>query len=83
MESRGTGLTLVHTVQERPQGWEGPVGFVNAELLENHVPNLEEQLFYVSGPPAMVEHAFKCLDTLGVGKDRITHEELTGYEGMV
>lgn len=82
-ESDDPGLTVIHTLEQPHEGWNGPTGFITYEMIREHIPDLEEQLFFVSGPPAMVGCVVDCFVDLEVPKERVTLEELTGYEGMV
>ena len=82
-ESGDPGLTVIHTLEQPHEGWNGPTGFITNEMIEGHIPDLDEQLFFVSGPPAMVGCVVDCFNDLNVPSERVTLEELTGYEGMV
>jgi len=82
-EKEDPGLKVFHVLTEPPQGWDGFAGFIDSRIIEASVPDLPDQTFYVSGPPPMVKAVAMCLDELGVHRDRVLKEELTGYEGMV
>ncbi|MDF1525820.1 MAG: hypothetical protein RRA15_00810 [bacterium] len=76
-------LKVIHVLENPPQNWDGFNGFINSRIIEESVPDLPEQTFYVSGPPAMVKAVAMCLDELGIHRDKVYKEELEGYEGMV
>lgn len=59
--------------------WSGERNFVDAEMLQRLVGDLAAPVFYVVGPPAMVEAMQWTLDGAGVAKDRIRTEEFYGY----
>lgn len=82
-ESNDPGLSVVQAYEQPPDGWTGPVGFITNEMIEENIPGINEQRFFVSGPPAMVGCVMECFVDLNVPKDKVTLEELTGYEGMV
>ena len=82
-EKEDPGLKVFHVLTEPPQGWDGFAGFIDSRIIEASVPDLPDQTFYVSGPPPMVKAVAMCLDELGIHRDRVLKEELTGYEGMV
>jgi ferredoxin-NADP reductase len=82
-ESDDPGLTVIHTLEQPPEGWVGPVGFITNEMIEDNIPDINEQRFFVSGPPAMVGCVMACFADLNVPREKVTLEELTGYEGMV
>jgi ferredoxin-NADP reductase len=82
-ESSDPDLTVIQTFEQPHEGWNGPVGFINHSMIEEHIPDLGEQRFFVSGPPAMVGCVMGCFVDLEVPKEKVQLEELTGYEGMV
>jgi ferredoxin-NADP reductase len=59
--------------------WSGERNFVDADMLQRLVGDLAAPVFYVVGPPAMVEAMQWTLDGAGVAKDRIRTEEFYGY----
>ena len=76
-------LSHIQAYEQPPEGWTGPVGFITNEMIEDNIPDLDQQRFFVSGPPAMVGCVMECFRDLDVPKERVQLEELTGYEGMV
>jgi ferredoxin-NADP reductase len=81
--SNNVGLDLVQAYEQPPEGWGGPTGFITPEMIQEHIPDLSKQKFFVSGPPAMVGAVMNCFKTLEVPDSRVKLEELKGYEGMV
>ena len=55
---------------------QGPLA---PELIARLVPNWQEAVFFVVGPPGMVQAAEKMLGVLGVTETRIVKEDFTGY----
>jgi len=82
-KSGDLNLSVINSFVQPPEGWTGPTGFITPEMIQEFIPHLNEQLFFVSGPPAMVGCVMDCFADLEVPKERVTLEELTGYEGMV
>lgn len=86
--SKNKNLKIVYTVSDEDgrnssfSPWTGEHGRINKEMLNKYLINDELQLsiFYVCGPPAML-NAMKNLleDELNITKDRIKIEEFTGY----
>ena len=60
----------------RPEdtGWPGLTGRIDAEKVKSSA-NLDNSIFYICGPPDMVEGTVKILEGLGVPKDRINREQ--------
>lgn len=58
---------LYYTVDRATENWTGGVGFVNSEMIKEHLPAPDENtLILMCGPPPMIK--FACmpnLDTLG------------------
>jgi len=82
-EEADHGLKVTHVLLDPHEGWNGFSGFIDRTIIEASVPDLHGQIYYVSGPPPMVEAVIGHLDDLGIHKDRVFKEELEGYEGMV
>lgn len=62
-------LTLVHVLEEPPEGWEGARGFITRELLEQHLPPAELRgrlHYFLCGPTPMTAAAEAALGALGV-----------------
>ena len=76
-------LEVIHVLEKPPEGWTGASGFINSSIIAETVPDLNEQHFFVSGPPPMVRAVTTCLDELGVDPGKVMKEELKGYETMV
>ena len=60
-------------------GWKGATGPINAQLLSKHVSNLQDPIYYVAGPPGMVEGAHQTLVELAVPEENIHTEHFAGY----
>jgi ferredoxin-NADP reductase len=75
-------LRVVNILENPPEEWDGPTGFITRQIIEEFVPEREDQTFYVSGPPAMVDCVLDCFADLKVPGDRVIKEELKGYMGM-
>jgi ferredoxin-NADP reductase len=59
--------------------WGGERGFVDAAMLGRHLPALNGPIYYVAGPPRMVEAMRAMLVTAGVDEDDIRAEDFGGY----
>ncbi|KAF8807892.1 cytochrome-b5 reductase [Phlegmacium glaucopus] len=50
-------LEIIFTLDKPSEGWNGPTGFISAELIKKHVspPSLQDKVkFFVCGPPPQV-----------------------------
>jgi ferredoxin-NADP reductase/Na+-translocating ferredoxin:NAD+ oxidoreductase RnfD subunit len=76
------GVRTVHAlsaVDSVPTEWEGAVGFIDAGLIREVMPDYLERTFYVSGPPAMVTAARKAIAALGVKPSRVRTDYFPGF----
>lgn len=74
-------LKIIHTVT-RPtvdQGWNGRVGRITIELLQEISTTYPDALYYICGTRAMVHTTIEMLRALGTSDDRILQEQFKGY----
>jgi ferredoxin-NADP reductase/nitrite reductase/ring-hydroxylating ferredoxin subunit len=78
-------LRIIHTItDEEPTGeeWKGEKGRIDAAMLKKYLQpaEFENSIFYICGPPGMVNAMQEILDkNLQVPSERIKVEEFTGY----
>jgi predicted ferric reductase len=69
-------LRVVHVLAEPPPGWQGETGFIDAALLERHLPpNLGGADVFVCGPPPMLAAALQGLERLGAEPEQVHAEQ--------
>lgn len=63
---------LWYTLDRAPENWDYSQGFVNEEMIKDHMPPpSEDTLILMCGPPPMVQYAINpSLDKLGYPQDR-------------
>jgi ferredoxin-NADP reductase len=54
-------------------------GRIDKELVLKNAPDLKERVFFIFGPPRMVDSMHKICLSLGCGKDNIITESFVGY----
>lgn len=59
--------------------WEGETGRIDQGMLRKYVKEAETAMYYVVGPPAMVDGLRKMLESAGIHKTNIRAEEFVGY----
>ena len=68
-------LSVVHVLEKPPEGWEGERGFVNAKVLERHLPPRRDRLqYFICGPSPMMDAMEEALVRLRVPDERIQTE---------
>ena len=82
LQQRHPPFRLVATMTEMEkssQPWSGATGFVDAAFIRQAVKDLPAPVFYVCGPPGMVEAMRNILVEAGVDEDDVRSEEFYGY----
>jgi predicted ferric reductase len=68
-------LEVVVVPDEAPDDWSGPSGFIDAELLAQHLPERREAVqCFVCGPDAMMDAVEQALEDLGVPPGHVNLE---------
>jgi NAD(P)H-flavin reductase len=69
-------VSVVHVLSEPPPGWTGLVGQLDAERIRAQFafPDAREWIYFVCGPPAMLEACERALIALGVPPAQIVSE---------
>ena len=79
LRSQVRTLQVVHALDEPSSGWAGETGRLSEALLNKYVPNRQEPLFWLSGPPPMVNAYAEMLLSLRINADSIKKDSFTGY----
>ena len=61
------------------QAWLGETGFINKEMIQKYIGNLNSPIYYMSGPPMMVKAMIELAGKIGISNDNIKFEEFAGY----
>jgi len=82
LSAQNVNFRLVATMTQmsassRP--WAGQTGLITEQLLKSVVGDLAAPIFYVVGPPGMVEAMRQTLNHAGINDDDIRSEEFYGY----
>jgi ferredoxin-NADP reductase len=59
--------------------WRGELGHITEPMLRSWIPDFEDPIFYIAGPPGMVAGMREMLGVAGVPDDNIRAEEFAGY----
>ncbi len=66
-------------IEKSSRPWSGETGFLDRAMLERHLKNLAAAVYYMAGPPGLVETMQKMLTDAGVKDDAIRTDEFFGY----
>jgi ferredoxin-NADP reductase len=69
---------LVVTMTDDPE-WEGETRRIDAEMLRDHLGELDGFTYLVAGPPAMVEGVAGQLGEAGVPEEQVLASRFSGY----
>jgi ferredoxin-NADP reductase len=73
-------IKIFHILFDPEEDWEGPKGQINAEFISSSVPDLMERIWFISGPPAMVESIKDIIvSVLCVPEGKVKTENYVGY----
>jgi len=68
-------LRVVHALEKPPEGWTGETGYLNAAVLQRHLPRHHERMqYFVCGPGPMMDAMDRALPAAGVPEERIHTE---------
>jgi ferredoxin-NADP reductase len=74
---RFVGTMVEMDKSSRP--WSGETGFLDLAMLERHLEDLGACVYYVAGPPGLVEAMQKMLLGAGIAEGAIHTDEFFGY----
>ncbi len=73
-------LRIIYTLDSPPSSWAGQTGLINAEFLRKHVGDTGQSVYYVCGPPGMVDVMLATLkNDLGLPPEQVKFERFVGY----
>jgi predicted ferric reductase len=70
-------LSVVHVLSRPDESWQGPSGHIDAEVIAQHVGQVEGKAFYVCAPAKMTDAVTGALLRLGVPATRIHTERFS------
>jgi len=82
VQTENPNYTFVGTMTQMEKSqrpWHGETGYINKEMLAKYISDLTSPIYYIVGPPAMVDALRNVLNDAGVNTDNIRTEEFTGY----
>ena len=84
MEGNKKRMKVVHTLTSKEAvywEWKGRSGRINEKMIREEIPDYRERIFYVSGPPSLVETLHSLLrDSLKIPEESIRTERYIGYK---
>jgi uncharacterized protein YeaO (DUF488 family) len=81
-QKKNPNYTFVGTMTQMEKSdreWHGETGYITKAMLLKYVGDLTLPIYYIDGPPAMVNAMRETLGEAGVDDDNIRTEEFSGY----
>ena len=78
---RELGIRTIYAVERVPNeqvSWVGKVGFIDAQLIMNAVPDYHQCIFYISGPQVMIDVFKQTLRQIGIPASQIKTDFFPG-----
>jgi ferredoxin-NADP reductase len=83
MEQYNRRYKLICTVTQPEKAkmpWQGETGRISIGMLSKWIPDLSVPIYYIAGPPDMVDGVRQMLVSSGIAEEDIRAEEFYGYE---
>ena len=77
-EKQNPNLKVVNTITD-DENWQGMKGRISDAIIKEFCTDLNNTLFYICGPPAMVEGLSQLLKSMNVPQKNIKIEKFAGY----
>lgn len=65
--------------EESQVSWGGETGRISSEMIKKYVSDIMKPVYYLSGPPAMVEAMKAIVSEMQIPPEQIKEEKFTGY----
>ena len=78
-EKQNPNFKVVNTITDNTKGWNGMTGRINEGMIREFCDNINNAIFYICGPPGMVDGLFQLLKSMQVPLKNIKIEKFVGY----
>jgi glycine betaine catabolism B len=79
MMKQHPNFSIVLTCTRPTDNWTGICGRIDRNMIEREVPDFRERMFYICGPPVMVESMKELLRSMDIPDNMILFEDFFGY----
>ena len=82
LQKQNPNYQLIATMTEMEKSkraWKGETGLIDKAMLNRYVRGASSPVYYIAGPPAMVQGLHQMLNQAGVDDDDIRAEDFAGY----
>ena len=78
-ERENSNLKVVHTITENTTGWNVITGRIDEAMIREFCNDLDNTLFYICGPPGMVDAMQGILKGMNITPQNVKVERFVGY----
>ena len=78
-EKENKNLKVINTITDDTTNWQGRTGRINEVMVREACNDLNSAIFYICGPPGMVDGLSNLLKTMNVPQQNIKIEKFAGY----
>ncbi len=78
MEADNQNMRLIQSVT-RQEDWDGEKRHVDSQFIKEYLGDFASRLYFVSGPPSIVEKVASSLKEAGISEDAIKTDNFSGY----
>lgn len=75
---QNSNIELILTMTQ-DETWEGEKRKIDSQFIKDYTLKLKKPMFYIAGPPVMVEATVNSLHGIGVKQEDIKEENFSGY----
>lgn len=77
-QNQNPNLKVVYNITDDPL-WQGRKGRINEQMIKEFCDDFNSTLFYICGPPGMVDGLSQLLKTMNIPQQNIKIEKFAGY----
>ena len=78
-ERENSNLKVVNTITDNTTSWNGRIGRINEAMVKEFCNDLDNTIFYICGPPGMVDSLSQLLTSMNIQQRNIKVEKFAGY----
>ena len=78
-EKENPNLKVVNTITDDTTNWDGRTGRISEAMIKEFCSDVNNTIFYICGPPGMVEGLSNLLKAMNVPQQNIKIEKFAGY----
>lgn len=72
-------IATMTEAQKSAQPWSGETGYIDQNMLQKYLSDLQKPVFYLAGPAVLVTALRDMLAGAGINEDNIRSEDFSGY----